>query len=735
MLLLLRIFQSWLANYKLSLFFICLSLLLFPTEASAWKPTTHVYFGKQALDDALDDGRVTISRVDYESGQIIEEIGTYAVDSDTLSALRTAAPQYRAGILGPDAYPDMLTGQQVIHPSSAETGIAGGSDAWLSYLWDRASTTNTPEVRAFTVGYLTHAAGDVYGHTFVNNFSGGSFAIAPPHGPANAVKHIVVEGYVDKRVDKRAMDADFFNVSIGGVEDFIYKNMIDASPGTVLDQELLRAGGSGTDFSVPRIFSSLRASLQQDIDDYYATKADYDRRADDCAPLDFSCSKTFILAEKAAYVAANGIQTTYKEAWRGDIESGLQAWPAVSHEVAKALFFNPSRSSDTQRAEAVLQDYSFNHLLSMAGAPDFVGLTAGTVNGIIEAITPDFLIEPIRQMKEDMLNAMLESAIGMDKQELKNYLTNPEQYFDSVIGSGAGESVTLQDFNSQYLKISDTGYNNPNEHFDPNLVPAAYNTIVMSKLALLSQGEVNRLLSDLGSTATLDRPNIMLGFVDTLDGDNQWQNGMALAKDCNAYRQVFMKQAGDGSACSKAVSSFPQTYLQSPVLDADYYLLTYGDLREAYGLSNAEGAKQHWSTAGLNEARRSSPALEVRYYRDIHPDLTKTFGDDYYGLVDHWLRHGIQEGRRSSLAFDVKYYLERYPDLQQAFGKENYPAALQHWLDLGIAEGRQGSADFDPKFYLENNPDVAKVYGADNYKGAIAHYLEFGKAEGRQATP
>lgn len=170
-----------------------------------------------------------------------------------------------------------------------------------------------------------------------------------------------------------------------------------------------------------------------------------------------------------------------------------------------------------------------------------------------------------------------------------------------------------------------------------------------------------------------------------------------------------------------------------PIFDADFYLMTYGDLRNAFG-RDLNAAKNHWLTNGIKEARRSSPAFDVRYYRDIHSDLVKVFGNDFNGVIDHWLRHGIQEGRRSSLVFDVKYYLGKYPDLQNAFGSTNYSAAVDHWLRHGVSEGRQGSADFNSTCYLSNNPDVAKAYGANNYKGAIEHYLEFGKNEGRRGT-
>ena len=172
-----------------------------------------------------------------------------------------------------------------------------------------------------------------------------------------------------------------------------------------------------------------------------------------------------------------------------------------------------------------------------------------------------------------------------------------------------------------------------------------------------------------------------------------------------------------------------------PVFDADFYLMSYGDLRNAFG-GNQSAAKKHWLSNGINEGRRSSSAFDVRYYLEKYTDLQNAFGNsNYAAAVNHWRSNGISEGRRSSLVFDVRYYLEKYTDLQNAFGNSNYAAAVNHWLSNGIQEGRQGSPDFDPKFYLSNNPDVASAYGANNYKGAIEHFLEYGKGEGRRGTP
>jgi hypothetical protein len=159
------------------------SMTVLVPNAYAWKPTMHVFLADEALKDALDDGKVSINRVDYNSGQVLEKLGDYAISPRILQALRSNPLQYRAGVLGPDAYPDILTGQQVIHPDGRDTGINGGSDAWLQHLWDQAFQSNSNNQKAFVIGFLTHAAGDMYAHTFINNFAGAPFAILPPEGP------------------------------------------------------------------------------------------------------------------------------------------------------------------------------------------------------------------------------------------------------------------------------------------------------------------------------------------------------------------------------------------------------------------------------------------------------------------------------------------------------------------------------------------------------------------------
>ena len=72
----------------------------------------------------------------------------------------------------------------------------------------------------------------------------------------------------------------------------------------------------------------------------------------------------------------------------------------------------------------------------------------------------------------------------------------------------------------------------------------------ISKTILMSPSEVRRVLRDIGSKSTATGSNVMLDFMRTLDGNVQWRNGMPAARDCVAYRKIFMKQAGDDERCS-----------------------------------------------------------------------------------------------------------------------------------------------------------------------------------------
>ena len=527
--------------------------------ALAWKPKTHAYLAEMAYRDAVDDGRVTIFAVDYQKGEISRDstgkpivVGTYAVKPSLLEALRKHPAQFRSGVLGPDAYPDIATGQQIIHPAGsrgngetdADLNRGGpGPDPWLRYLWEKAyGTSGTPDAtgpcRAFVAGYLTHAAGDIYGHTFINHFTGDAFHFMPK--PENAIKHIVLEGYVGLKTPAPNYDARIDE----GVAEFIHRNMVDAKAGSPLEGALLK--GENVRLSPPAIFCGLRRALQADITAYYDKKADYDRKIDAGNILD----KIKFKAEKTAYQLDNAAQITYKEHWVEDIDNGLRAWPALSHEVAKALFYNPQEKTDLDRVKALIDDYANKHLISMLGAPDFVGAARAVVGRWIDAVLDGLNIPALKQavaaIKTSLYDFVLKNTFGMSTEELKRYLASPENQFDPVMTNRAfftegGTPISRSEFDSKELHLA-------GPTFDYERVPAAYNTVVLTKLLFMEPSEVNRLMRDLGSSRTTSEPTAILGFARTLDGSNQWSvnpQKLIVAEDVNAYRRVFMRQSGE----------------------------------------------------------------------------------------------------------------------------------------------------------------------------------------------
>ena len=125
------------------------------------------------------------------SGKIIVGRSAYSDrPAPVAAALKAHRASYNAGVVGPDGFPDIAYGQSQIHPN--HTG------KWLTYLLRKArdgadrdeggtrrpasvvtkySDTEKGQILAFSYGYLTHAAGDMWGHTFINDFAQGPVSV------------------------------------------------------------------------------------------------------------------------------------------------------------------------------------------------------------------------------------------------------------------------------------------------------------------------------------------------------------------------------------------------------------------------------------------------------------------------------------------------------------------------------------------------------------------------------
>jgi hypothetical protein len=162
------------------LLFAMISMVMWvPKAAMAFKLETHVWIAQQVLNDVISDNKVTIP-----------PFGDFSVDPSIVAALRNFSKEYRLGSIGPDAFPDVAGGQVTVHP-----GLDGGfqTDDWLRWVLEGAMT---PAQVAFAYGTLTHAASDIFAHTYVNTYSGDIFNLKDEQEVE--LRHMGLEDYIKR---------------------------------------------------------------------------------------------------------------------------------------------------------------------------------------------------------------------------------------------------------------------------------------------------------------------------------------------------------------------------------------------------------------------------------------------------------------------------------------------------------------------------------------------------------
>jgi hypothetical protein len=164
---------------------ICFVAAIACNPAGAFKINTHVWVGQQVINDLEDDGTLTV-RLNGADVRL-------PVRADVRDAILQNRNVYLLGNLGPDAMPDVLVGQVIMHPGGVQSDWRAND--WASYLL-RASG-NSPVGKAFAYGYLAHGAADVFAHTYVNQYAGDVFELGDGETLVEQ-RHIALESYVGR---------------------------------------------------------------------------------------------------------------------------------------------------------------------------------------------------------------------------------------------------------------------------------------------------------------------------------------------------------------------------------------------------------------------------------------------------------------------------------------------------------------------------------------------------------
>ena len=154
-----------------------------PTLGHASKIDTHLWVGLQVVNDLEDDGKITVKL----GGRLV----ALPVPVEVKNAILTHRNEYLIGHIGPDALPDVVVGQTLVHPGTA-TGWK--TNDWLTFLL--AKSRDNPLGTALAYGYLGHAAADLFAHTAVNQYAGDIFELADE--TLVEQRHVALESYVSR---------------------------------------------------------------------------------------------------------------------------------------------------------------------------------------------------------------------------------------------------------------------------------------------------------------------------------------------------------------------------------------------------------------------------------------------------------------------------------------------------------------------------------------------------------
>ena len=348
---------------------LCFSML--PMEAFAWGKMAHTYTANLIEDEAFD-GFVTL-RYNVNSEDEVRNF-QYSIPQEFLDAIQAYPNMFRAGALGPDMYPDILTGQMYIHPE-AEVGRNGNkvdSGQWVTYLCNAVNrmgkdTEGRKMTLSFTLGCILHYCGDLFGHDFVNTFAGGAFPsllspdILDIKGERlnNILSHMSVEKYMDS-----LLYPTYDEEKYGGVDapnEFITNVMVfNGSP----SMGLAELYGDYPD--VPFKLSDIESDLIKGIlNDFFSDNQN------NVPPhyTAFLALRNYIVSNAEEYrenmCPVSAIVTKYNDEWLKDVDAGIAAFTKACDNIAERMVTGKTNPKvEKQKRDGWKDDY--NELLVLA---------------------------------------------------------------------------------------------------------------------------------------------------------------------------------------------------------------------------------------------------------------------------------------------------------------------------------------------------------------------------------
>lgn len=528
----------------------------FATPSFAFKGNTHIWVAQEVLNDVIDNGKVTIT-----------PYGEFSVIPEVVTALRDHPNEYRMGSIGPDGFPDLIGAQMTVHPGRYSLG-GWRTDDWLKKLVNAAGTNRE---RSFVYGYMTHAATDVFSHSYVNLYAGDAYILSD--GIEEEARHMALEGFI-KEHQPPLVDAtgNYIGLPRDVVEPANGNN--SAAPAAFLRDTLILDHDAAEQYRADPISqylalmhdfwevqgnviakikdakTDIEAKIQQVEDELYDLKHitvsiwgkevrlwPYYCFVDPgtCSLIESTEHLLLPIAEEAAEAAVSGIQVPM-EAWRGQVEEALKQYVITSDKVAREVVTDHTGAAGEESVQGHLQEWTCNWAPVFAGVPHVVVLPGCTANRYVQDVMDGIAVarEKISE-KLGYLGWLVDPMQKVDElvdAELKpRFKDFAEDIGDRLIGSGSPimsaarlalkSQGTAEGLNNEFaadpsnkglLLIPDaatrvaaemhlTAYSPfPGEYFSKTEYAVAYNSVILSKLALLPPNELSRLTRDVATS-------------------------------------------------------------------------------------------------------------------------------------------------------------------------------------------------------------------------------------------
>lgn len=685
---------------------ICIALLitLMPlNNVLAWKVKTHNYSANLILEEVLSSGgRVTIP-----------PFGQFNVAPEFYTALQKYPAAYRAGSLGPDAFPDIYVGQAYIHPAENKT-----SGEWLSLMLNDAlaleqNSEKRYEIIAFILGFMTHYSGDLFGHTYINQIAHGAYPdmaeLADPSKAENALsiitRHISSEGIIDKAIPQKYQNGEYIRIDAPNefvLDSFIYDGTKD----------------SGLSSKYKGIEAPVHIKYMVELRSFVKSKADYYRA--------YSNSKNIV------DYAENTAICNYLDAWLKDIDRGINEWINVSESIARALIDNGTESDLTVAANEV-RNWFDSYGKYMSPIPDVIidvlGLPADIAKFFKEKLGIDVLqnlYDKFTAYIQDLImNFMIYDVMGLTKEqieEIKKAVAVPS----IILGDKVVAKMTedMSNFNQEVSALQ--------QEFAP-----FYNTMTMVKLVLIGPDGYKQLINNSKSVSNTGyNYSIAEPKVDNLQVTIKTKGGISYYKGLFGIKYPYADQNGtdddiyfgvkfrDGSTAEQLFDK--SGYNDFEAGDLDTYTLPLnksvklGDIVQLYlkkvstGLPGPNWKPEYFEVSAYNGNTKLKDLGRTNMDYFIEGSTTKGFDVGYSGLsyntalnsgiIDfmqsldnsmQWQQPGFILWSDTQLRTDIFYKIFKDVEKYDQPGFDPYVFNTAGYDNLGNGTNLTGSQDTD----------------------------------------